>query len=355
MTVSPPPPPTPPPTSPTNPTRSIGVRLAGTGIGLPSKKMTNTDLEKLMDTSDEWILQRTGIRERRIVDHAAGECTMTMATDALKAALGNAGLQGSDLDLVICATMTPEMLCPATACRVAQNVGAGRNGHAGAFDLSAACSGFVFGMNLAHDLITGGAYKTIAVIGADTLSALMDYTTAGRSTAIIFGDAAGAAIYQADADTRLGVLAQAMHADGGGWKDIYVPQEDRDFPVGTACDVGKINKVQMNGATVFKFAVSTFPELIEETLGKAGLVAADIDMFVCHQSNARILGAARERFGIAEEKLYINIDRYGNTVAASVPLCLHELMAAGRIRPGMKVMFVAFGGGLTWGSSLWQL
>lgn len=332
--------------------RSVGVRLAGTGIGLPSKTLTNTDLEKLMDTSDEWIVQRTGIRERRIVDAERGECTMTMATDALRMALERAGRKPTDLDLVICATMTPEMFCPATACRVAAGIGAGR---AGAFDVSAACSGFVFGMNLAHDLIRGGAYRTVAVIGADTLSSLMDYSTAGRSTAIIFGDAAGAAVFTADENPALGVLAQAMHADGEGWKDIYVPTCARDFPAGTPPDPAKIDKVQMNGATVFKFAVGTFPELIQETLDKAGLHASDIDMFVCHQSNARILGAARERFGIAPDKLYINIDRYGNTVGASVPLCLHELVMQGRIKPGMKVMFVAFGGGLTWGSSLWQL
>jgi 3-oxoacyl-[acyl-carrier-protein] synthase-3 len=267
-------------------------------------------------------------------------------------ALERAGRKPTDLDLVICATMTPEMFCPATACRVAAGIGAG---HAGAFDVSAACSGFVFGMNLAHDLIRGGAYRTVAVIGADTLSSLMDYSTAGRSTAIIFGDAAGAAVFTADENPTLGVLAQAMHADGEGWKDIYVPTCARDFPAGTPPDPAKFRRVQMNGPTVFKFAVGTFPELIQETLDKAGLQASDIDMFVCHQSNARILAAARERFGIAPDKLYINIDRYGNTVGASVPLCLHELVMQDRVKPGMKVMFVAFGGGLTWGSSLWQM
>jgi 3-oxoacyl-[acyl-carrier-protein] synthase-3 len=326
--------------------------MAGTGLGLPGKTLTNADLEKLMDTSDEWIVQRTGIRERRILDNDKGESTCTMATAALRQALERSGKQPTDLDLVICATMTPEMNCPATACRVVEHVGAG---NAGAFDLSAACSGFVFGMNVAHDMIKGGAYRTIGVIGADALSPLMDYSTAGRSTAIIFGDAAGAAIFTADDNSSLGILAQAMHADGSGWKDIYVPNCTRDFPTGTAPDPAKIGTVQMNGATVFKFAVGTFPELIQETLDKASLKASDVDMFVCHQSNARILHAARERFGLAEHKLYVNIDRYGNTVGASVPLCLHELIMQGRIKPGMKVMFVAFGGGLTWGSSLWQL
>ncbi len=331
---------------------SLGVRLIGTGSCLPKTKVTNTDLEKVMETNDEWIVQRTGIRSRYRIDIASGESTHTLSSQALALALQAAGIPGSDLDLVIVATMTAEMPCPATACRVASDVGANR---AGAFDLNAACSGFVFAMNTAHELIKGGAYKTIAVIGADCLSTLMEYSTAGRGTAIIFGDGAGAAIFQACDDSSKGVLAQAMHCDGNGWKEIYVPFLERDFPKDVAFDQSKVGRVQMNGAAVFKFAVGTFSELIAQTLEKAGVTAADIDMFVCHQSNHRILTAARERFGLPEDKLYINIDRVGNTVGASVPLCLDELTRAGRVREGNKVMFVAFGGGLTWGSSLWQM
>lgn len=330
----------------------VGVRIVGTGIGLPSRTLTNADLEKVMDTSDEWIVQRTGIRTRRVVNREAGESVLSMATPALRNALADAKLDASELDLVLCATMCPEMACPPTACRVAAEIGAG---HAGAMDVSAACCGFVFALNMAHDLIKGGAYRTVAVIGADTLSNWMDYSTEGRSTAIIFGDAAGAAILRATDDTSCGILAQSMHADGGGWKDIFTPTTRHHFPEGVEPDPKKLGHLQMNGATVFKFAVGTFPELIQETLDKAGLTPEQVDMFVCHQSNARILHAARERFGLPEEKLYVNIDRYGNTVAASVPLCLHELRAAGRVREGQKVMFVAFGGGLTWGSSLWQM
>ncbi|MFN7022159.1 MAG: beta-ketoacyl-ACP synthase III [Phycisphaerales bacterium] len=338
--------------------KARGVRIVSTGMGLPNRTLTNADLEKVMDTSDEWIVQRTGIRQRRIVDDHAnggrGECTLTMATEAARQALERGGLSGADIDLVILATMTPEMFCPPTACRVAAAICAGGKRAAGAFDLSAACCGFVFGLNTAHDLIRSGAYERILLIGADTLSKLMDYSNAGRSTAIIFGDAAGAAVLSADPDPGLGILAQSMHADGEGWKDIFVPEEPRDFPDPTACDPAKYGKVQMNGSSVFKFAVGTFPDLIQETLDKANLRPEDVDMVVSHQSNARILQAARDRFGIPEDKFYINIDRYGNTVGASVPLCLHELTEQGRVRPGMKVMFVAFGGGLTWGSSLWQ-
>ncbi|MFO0857624.1 MAG: beta-ketoacyl-ACP synthase III [Phycisphaerales bacterium] len=330
----------------------VGVRIAGTGSVLPAKTLTNEDLTKVMDTSDEWIVQRTGIRTRYITDKSKGESTVTLAAGALTKALADARMDADDLDLLICATMTPVMNCPATANIVASMTGVKR---AGSFDLNAACSGFVYGMNMAHDLIRGGAYRNIAIIGSDTLSSLMDYSTAGRGTAVIFGDAAACTIFRATDDTGLGILAQAMHANGEGWKEIFVPREDRDFPQGMACDPTKFNHVQMNGAAVFKFAVSTFPNLIAETLEKANCKPDDIGMYICHQSNMRILLAARERFGLPEDKLYINIDRVGNTVGASVPLCLDELRKSGRVKEGMKVMFLAFGGGLTWASSLWQL
>lgn len=319
---------------------------------MPSRVLTNADLTRLMDTSDDWIVQRTGIHTRYIVDPDKGESTPTLAAAALRIALADARTQPAEVDLLICATMTPNMSCPATACQVADLCGICSGG---AFDLNAACSGFVFALNMAHASIRGGLHKTIAIVGADTLSKHMSYTTAGRSTAIIFGDGAAAAILRATDDPTKGLLAQAMRCDGSGWKDIYVPELDRDFPPATAPDPAKLARVQMNGAGVFKFAVGTFPRLIEETLEKARLGPSDIDMYVCHQSNARILGAARDRFDIPEEKLYINIGRVGNTVGASVPLCLDELRRAGRVRDGHKVMFLAFGGGLTWGSSLWQL
>lgn len=305
-----------------------------------------------METTDEWIVQRTGIRERRIIDPSKRESTSTLSAEALRNALAAARLTPDDLDLIIVSTMTAEMPCPAAACLVANELEAT---NCGGFDLNAACSGFVFGLNVAHDLIRGGAYRTIGLIGADTLSIHMDYSTAGRGTAIIFGDAAGAVVVRATDDASKGLLAQAMRCDGPGWKDIYIPEAERDFPPGVACDPAKFGKVQMNGAAVFKFAVGTFSELIRETLEKAGLRADEVDMFVCHQSNSRILESARERFGIPKDRLYVNIDRVGNTVGASVPLCLDELVREGRVREGQKVMFVAFGGGLTWGSSLWQL
>jgi len=329
-----------------------GVRIAGTGSCIPDKRLTNADLEKVMDTTDEWIVQRTGVRERRIVDRSKGESTHTLAAEALRRALADAKLTPTDLDFIIVATVTPEMTCPGVASRVAEAVGAG---HPGAMDLSAACSGFVYGTNLAHELIRGGSYSTVAVIGCDVLSSIMDYSTAGRGTAILFGDAGACAILKATDDTSKGIIAQAMHSDGRGWKDLYVPYERADFPAGHEFLPSKIGVMQMNGRAVFKFAVGTFGDLIAETLAKAGLTADEVDHFVCHQSNARILESARERFGIPHEKLYVNIDRIGNTSAGSVPLCFDELRKAGRIKEGQLVMLVAFGAGLTWASSLWQL
>ena len=333
---------------------AIGVTIVGTGSALPAGTVTNADLEKVMDTSDEWIVQRTGIRNRHKIDRSKGESTHTLGAEALRKALAAAQLQPSDLDLILCATMTPEMGCPPSGCLLASALGAAR---CAAFDISGACSGYVYSLNIAHELMKGGLYRTVGVVGSDCLTPLMSYSNEGRGTAILFGDGAGAAILKATDDPSQGVIAQSMHADGSGWKEIYIPYCAADFPPGVECDPAKFGRVQMNGAGVFKFAVGTFPELIQETLDKAGLTAADVDMFVCHQSNARILSAARERFGLPEDKLYINIDRVGNTLAASVPLCLDELVRSGRIKLGerRKVLFVAFGGGLTWGSSLWQL
>ncbi|MCL4221180.1 MAG: ketoacyl-ACP synthase III [Phycisphaerales bacterium] len=327
----------------------IGVKIAGTGMYVPPGVITNGDLEALMDTSDEWIVQRTGISKR----HRAlpGQSLRHLAVEAGRAALGDAGLSIQDVDLLILATVGAETTCPATACRVVDDLG---GGNAGALDLVAACSGFVYSMNLAHNMIRCGSMKRVLVIGAEHLTQFCEYTTRGRGTAILFGDAAAGAVFEACSDPSRGILAQAMHSDGSGWKDLYLPYQERDFPE-DAEDRDMIGVLHMNGRAVFKFAVKTFCDLIDDTLKKASIPADDVDMFVCHQSNVRILDAARERFGIPAEKLYVNIERYGNTSAASVPICLDELRKAGRVRDGQKVMFVAFGGGLTWASSLWQL
>ncbi len=329
-----------------------GVEIAGTGSALPRRVVTNQDLEKLMDTSDEWIVQRTGIHERRIRDEAAGETTASMAAQATRRAMEAAGVRPGELDLIVCGTMTPEMPTPSVSCTVADRVGAGQ---IAAMDLNAACSGFVYSMNVAHALITSAGYRCVAVIGADTITRHCDFSTYGRGVAVLFGDGAGACVLRAGGDRTKGLIAQAMHSDGGGARHLYIPRAERDFFDPAEYDERKLGCVQMHGPAVFKFAVGTFPRLIEETLDKAGLTPEQVDHYVCHQSNARILAAARERFGLPEEKMHINIGSFGNTVGASVPLILDQQTRAGKIRPGQRVMFLAFGAGLTWASSLWQL
>lgn len=329
-----------------------GVRIVGTGSAVPSRLVTNADLERLMDTSDEWIVQRTGIRERHMCDEAKGESTASLATDATRRALESAGINATDLDLILCATMTPDMPTPSVASLVAHRIGAGQ---IGAMDICGACSGYVYAMNLAHAMLVAGPYRTIAVIGADCITKFCDFSTYGRAVSVLFGDAAGACILRAGTDRSVGMITHAMRSDGGGSRHLFIPMRLDHFPDQSEAEERKLGCIQMHGAAVFKFAVNTFPDLIAETLDQAGLKAGDIDHFICHQSNARILAAARDRFGIPEEKLFVNIDRFGNTVAASIPLILDQLTRARRVRPGQRIMLLAFGAGLTWGSSLWQI
>lgn len=329
---------------------SVGVRMMGFGHAVPHRVVSNVDIATVCNTSDEWIYQRTGIRERHICDPRAGESNLTLCTEALRRALEDAKIPASELDCIICGTITQDMKCPATACMVGAALG---SGHAQAWDLAAACCGFVYSINIAHDLIRIGTHKTIGVVGADTISSITDYTN--RNVAILFGDGAGAAILRATDDTSKGIIAQVNCADGTGWPELFVPGWDAQIPAGADRSTVVPGCLHMNGKEVFKFAVGTFQELIAQTLEKGGVSVADVDMFVCHQSNARIIAAAVEKFGIPEQKVYVNIDRYGNTSGGSVPICLDELVKAGRIKPGMVVMFVAFGAGLTWSSSLWQM
>lgn len=329
---------------------NTGVTIAGTGRYVPSRILTNDDLAKIVDTSDEWISQRTGIRQRHICDPEAGETTRTISTWALERALSDAGMSGSDLDLVIVASVTGEMRCPSTACRVANEVGAGQSG---AFDLMAACSGFVYGMQVGNAMIRSGSARTVGVVGCDVMSRVTDYED--RTVCVLFGDAAGAAVLTSCDDPSKGLLVGAMHADGSGWKDLYIPEREADFPSGIDTSLLKRGMLHMQGREVYKFAVKKFPGLIEETLAKGGVGPNDIDMYVCHQSNARMLESARERIGIPQEKMYINIDRHGNCSAGSVPVCFDELREQGSCKPGDLVMFVAFGGGLTWASALWRI
>ncbi len=334
----------------------IGVRFAAISHYLPERILTNADLEKMMDTSDDWIVQRTGVRRRHVC--VEGESVREMSLRVLKDLLRRSGLPAADLDLLILATVGSSMACPSTACQMlcdlAEDPEFGPT-NAGAFDMTAACSGFVYGVNLAHGMIRSGQCRNIVVIGTEHLTKMVEYSTRGRGTAILFGDGSGGVLLRGTDDPSKGVLAQSMRSDGRRWCDLFIPRRESDFPGGKATDDLPMGIMRMNGRAVFKFAVGTFSDLIGETLEKAGLSPDDVDHFICHQSNIRILEAARDRFGIPPEKMAINIDRVGNTSAASVPILLSELTASGAIKAGDRVMMVAFGAGLTWTSSLWQL
>lgn len=332
-----------------------GVAIVGTGIGIPEKRVTNDDLSKLVDTDDEWIVQRTGIKTRYLADEQTK--TSDLAATAVRQALDNAGLAPTDLDLLICATMTPDVICPATACKVVAKIGAIP---CGAFDINIACTGFVAGINIAGPLIQTGAYRTIAVLGADTLSRIVNWED--RRTCVLFGDAASCAILQGCDDPARGSLFQQMGSDAERGKVLYVPRDESDIPEGIDTSTteqagwnGKFNTLQMEGRAVYKFAVQVLAESVEQAMAAANLTAEDVKMVIPHQSNIRMLQSSWKRLGFPDEKIRINIDRYGNTSAASAGVCLHECMTEGLIGPGDYVIFVAQGGGLSWTANLWRL
>ncbi len=328
----------------------FGVRIAGVGSAVPAKVLTNADLEKMVDTSDEWIVQRTGIHERRVVDPRT-EGTFTLGRDALKNALKDAGMVGSDLDLVIFATVTAEMTCPSNACRAALEVGAVP---AGAFDLVAACCGYVYALNVGESLIRSGRHRNVAIIGCDAMSTICDYTERGVS--ILFGDAGGCSILtRDDNDPSAGCIYQSLHSDANIWESLYIPRRKEDIPEKDRDNTIRMGCLRMNGREVFKFAVNKFREVIEDALAKTGLSIDQVSQFVCHQSNIRIIDAAKEKIGLPDDKVHINIDRFGNSSAGSVGLVFDQLWKAGKIKRGDYVVFVAFGGGLTWASSVWKI
>ncbi|UCD76110.1 MAG: ketoacyl-ACP synthase III [Phycisphaerales bacterium] len=332
----------------TEPT-DFGVRIAGVGSALPSRVLTNADLEKMVDTSDEWILKRTGIRERRVVD-PDHESEFTLARDALKNALDDASLKVGDLDLLIHASTTSEMTCPPNACRILAALG---ETETGAFDMIAACCGLVYAMNIADSLIRSGRFRTIGVIGCDELSRITDYED--RSLSILFGDAGAAMVLARDDDPSVGCMYQTVSSDGGRWETLYLPVQERDVPEWDRDNPIRLGCLRMSGQEVFKFAVSKFRETINDALEATGLTVDQVSQFVCHQSNLRIIDAAKQKLGLPKEKVHVNIDRIGNTSAASVGVVFDELWKAGKVKRGDHVVFVAFGGGLTWASSVWKI
>ena len=321
-------------------------RIAGTGRYVPEKVLTNTDLEKIVETSDEWIIKRTGIRERRIA--AEDQSTSDLALEAARVALDRAGLAAEDLDAIILATLTPDTYCPAGACYVQNLLGAT---NACAFDLSAACTGFVYGITVGSSLVRTGVHKNVLVLGAETLSRFIDYTD--RNTCILFGDGAGAAVLsraEEGSDSRL--LDHYLRSDGGGTDLIIMPGGGARRPASYDTVDGKLHFLSMQGNDVFKFATKSMQTLIETAIERNGLSVDDLDLVVPHQVNSRIIDTVLRKVDIPEEKIYLNLQRYGNTSAASVPMALHEAVEEGRVQPGNLVLLVAFGAGLTWGYNL---
>lgn len=321
--------------------RSVGI--LGTGKYVPEKVLTNQELEKMVETNDEWIVTRTGIKERRIA--ASEEATSDLAYKAAQQAIANAGITVDEIDLIIVATITPDMMFPSTACLVQDKLGA----KCPAFDLSAACSGFIYSLATANGMIQSGLYRKVLVIGAETLSRITDYTD--RNTCILFGDGAGAVVVGEVSEGR-GFKSFELGADGSGGDLLKVTGGGSRMPASAESVANKEHSIYMAGNEVFKFAVRIMGNAAEEAIAKAGLTKGDIDLLVPHQANIRIIQSSLNRLELPEEKAMINLDKYGNMSAASIPVALAEAVEEGKVKAGDTLCLVGFGGGLTWGSSV---
>lgn len=318
------------------------VGIIGTGYYAPEKILTNFDLEKMVDTSDEWIVERTGIRERRIAED--GVPTSELAFQAAKNALADAKISPEEIDLIIVCTLTSDMVIPSTACLLQDRLGAKR---AAAFDLSAACSGFVYGISVGTQFIKSGVYKKVLVVAAETLSKLVDWTD--RNTCVLFGDGAGAAVL-GEVEEGYGILGIELGSDGAGGEFLTVPASGSLHPATAETVANKLHYIQMNGSEVFKFAIKIMGEAALKALRDAGLSAGDVDCLVPHQANIRIIKSAAKRLHMPMDKVIVNVERYGNTSAASIPIALAEAAKSGKIKKGDIVVLVGFGAGLTWAS-----
>jgi len=325
--------------------RGQRARLVAVGSHVPETRLTNADLERLVDTTDEWIVSRTGIRERRIA--GPDESTADLAVKAAEDILANAQVSAADIDILIIPTATPEYLFPSTAAVVQDRIGAT---NAAAFDLLAACSGFVYGLAQACALVESGLARNVLVIGSETLTRIADFSD--RSTCVLFGDAAaGALVTAGDEETTTGFLGFELGTDGSGGKDLLIPVGGSRNPPNRPFDPSDAF-LKMNGREVFKFATRVMTDSTMRLLEALELSPDAIDLFVPHQANTRIIDKAVERIGIDPAKVVVNLDRYGNTSSASVPLALAEARALGRLKPGDLLLLIAFGGGLTWGSTV---
>lgn len=318
---------------------SIGI--TGIGAYVPEKILTNDDISRMVETSDEWITDRTGIKERRIA--AAEEAASDLALPAARKALERAGVEGAELDLIIVATATPDMLFPATAAIVAEELGAKQ---AAAYDLLAGCTGFVYGVAQAYAAVAGGLGERALVIGSETLSRITNWND--RGTCILFGDGAGAAVLERVRDG--GIVGIELGADGSGGPDLCVPAGGSRMPVTAANVEEDMQFIQMHGQEIFRFATRVMVSSAEQVLEKSGVGVEDVDLYVPHQANKRIIDHAAKHLGLAPEKVFMNIANYGNTSSASIPICLAEAEEQGLLEAGTRVLMSAVGAGLTWGS-----
>ncbi len=322
-----------------------GSRIAGTGASVPDRVLTNADLEQMVSTTDEWIVTRTGISERRIASD--DQATSDLAERAAIRALESASVDPNDLDLILVNTVTPDMFFPSTACVLQERLGASR---AAAFDLMAACSGFIYGLSVADAYMRAGLMRNILVIGADTLSKVVDWSD--RGTCILFGDGAGAVIVQrTTADSS--ILSTHLYSDGSKAKQLFIPGGGSRQPASQKVIDEKLVTIRMpNGNEVFKTAVRSMEDAAIAALKANGVEVSDIDLFISHQANARIIYAVAERLDLPRDRIFMNIDRYGNTSAASIPIAIDEAVRARRLKRGDLLLLTAFGGGVTWGSAL---
>jgi len=334
--------------SKSNPQSLCASSIIGTGSYLPEKILTNDDLSKIVETSDEWITTRTGIKERHIA--AEDQATSDLASEAARRAMTSAGVTAEEIDLIVVATVTPDMFFPSTACIVQRKIGAT---NAVCFDISAACSGFLYALQVARHFLNAGSRTTALVIGAEKLSSLVNWED--RNTCVLFGDGAGAVVIRAvDTDTEAPgrVLSTVMGSDGNLTDLLKVPGGGSALPITPENAASRPNTIHMEGRETFKHAVTRMCQASEQALEMAGLSKEDIDLVIPHQANARIISVIADRLGVPPEKTFINLDKYGNTSAATIPIALDEAQRQGRLKKGDIVLLVAFGGGFTWASSV---
>ncbi len=321
------------------------VAIAGLATYVPPRVLSNFDLEKMVETSDEWIQQRTGIRERHIVD--PGVATSDLAKEAALKAIAQAGLKPADIDFIVVGTTTPDMMFPSTACLLQHKIGATR---AWGFDLGAACSGFTYALTTAAHMVASGTIEHALVVGADVMSSILDYTD--RTTCVLFGDGAGAAVISPTKDREFGILDFEAEIDGSGGPALCMPAGGSLRPASKETVEGRLHYVKQDGQAVFRFAVRKTEEMCGRLLSRNNLTASDIDLFVSHQANRRIIQSAAERIGFPPEKVVINIANYGNTTAATIPLALDDAVKDGRLKKGSLVLVTSVGAGFTVGALL---